>query len=150
MPRAAPVTITTLPSSCIGSSKMASIEVVQSTRISRCSCGRWPGPSSQESLRRPLPWRWLSGQPAFAPLVVLDLAIGLARADFVKAEIEFTNVGIGPQRVRAALQHDPPVLHHVAMLRHVERHGGVLFDEEDGEFFRHHQLADDSEKDRKS
>src|SRR5581483_10090030 len=34
-----------------------------------------------------------SGQPALAALVVLDVAIGLARADLVEAQIELPDVG---------------------------------------------------------
>src|SRR5580704_6005435 len=37
------------------------------------------------------------GQPALAPAVVLEVAVGFTRADLVEAEIELLDVGVLPQ-----------------------------------------------------
>src|SRR5262249_46182307 len=72
-------------------------------------------------------------QPAFATLVVLDLAIRLAGADLGEPEIELLDVGVLPQRVRTALQHDATRLHDVAVLGDGQGQRRVLLDEQHGE-----------------
>src|SRR5205807_4384988 len=45
-------------------------------------------------------------QPAFAALVVLDVAVGLARADFGEAQVKLLDVGVVAQAGRGAREHD--------------------------------------------
>src|SRR5262249_39574135 len=72
----------------------------------------------------------LLGQPAFTALVVLHVTVRLASADLGQPEVELLDVGVVPQRRRRALQHDPAVLHHVAVVGDGQRQGRVLLHEQ--------------------
>src|SRR5512134_688105 len=72
-------------------------------------------------------------EPAFAALVVLHLAVRLAGADLGEAEVELLDVGVLPEGLGAAFQHDAPVLHHVAVLGDRQRQRGVLLDQQHGQ-----------------
>src|SRR6266581_2212964 len=69
-------------------------------------------------------------QPALAPAVMLGVAVGFAGAGIVEPEIEFLDVGILPQAFGRAFEHDAAVFHDIAVVRDVERQGGVLLDEQ--------------------
>src|SRR5947207_14339429 len=71
-----------------------------------------------------------SGQPALAAAVALDLAIRLAAADLVQAEVELLDVRVLRQHVRLAFEHDAPGLEHVAVIGKRERHRRVLLYEQ--------------------
>src|SRR5262245_57557489 len=86
-----------------------------------------------------------SGKPAFAALIVLDVAVGFARADLVEAKIELADIGVGAQGLNATFQHDAPAFHDVAMMGYSQGHGGVLLDQEDGELLLFGQAPDDGE-----
>src|SRR5690349_16089606 len=86
-----------------------------------------------------------SGKPALAALIVLDVAVGLAGADLVEAEIELADIGVRAQSLDITLQHDAPVLHDVATVGYGQGHGGVLLDQKDGELLLLRQAADDGE-----
>src|SRR5438876_2374483 len=93
-----------------------------------------------------MPWpRCGSGQPALAAPVVLQVAIGFAGADFVEPEIELLDVGVLPQRFGGTLENDAAVLHDIAAVGDIERHGGVLLDQEHGQAALFAQPADDPE-----
>src|SRR2546421_11091748 len=70
--------------------------------------------SAHPSVRLIRPSR--SAQPAFTALVVLHLAIGLARAHLGEAQVELLDVGVVAQAGGGALQHDAAVFHHVAVV----------------------------------
>src|SRR5437016_5933605 len=89
--------------------------------FSPCAQGEWPWP------------RCGLGQPALAAPVVLQVAIGFAGADFVEPEIELLDVGVLPQRFGGTLENDAAVLHDIAAVGDIERHGGVLLDQEHGQ-----------------
>src|SRR6185436_4681939 len=80
--------------------------------------------------RTPRTDRAPSRQPPLAPLVVLHVAIRLPRPDLRQAEIELLDVGITAERLAAALQYDPAVLHHVAVVGDGEGQRRVLLDQE--------------------
>src|ERR1051326_309586 len=86
-----------------------------------------------------------SRQPALAPLVMLDVAVGLARADLVETEIEFLDVGVAAQLLGRTFQHDAAVLHHVAVVGDVEHDCCVLLDDENGEVALLLEASDDRE-----
>src|SRR4029077_7351063 len=88
---------------------------------------------------------WGSGEPALAAPVLLEVAIGLARADLVEPEIELLDVGVLLQGFSRALEYDPAVLHDVAVVGDIERHGGVLLDQEHGQAALFAQTPDDGE-----
>src|SRR5690349_23950668 len=69
--------------------------------------------------------------------VLLHFAIAAARRG--TAEIKLDHVGVRAQPLRRAVEDDAAVLHHIAIVRHIEREAGVLLDEDDG----HGQLAAD-------
>src|SRR4051812_12940783 len=68
-----------------------------------------------------------SAIPSPAAAVLLDVAVALARA---AAKVELLDVLMRAQALRRAVEHDPAVLHHVAVVRHVEGDFGVLLDHE--------------------
>src|SRR4051812_6307896 len=77
-----------------------------------------------------------SAIPSPAAAVLLDVAVAAARAgDFAGylAEIEFLDVGMIAQALGAAVEHDAAVLHHVGVVGDLERKGGALLDQQDGE-----------------
>src|SRR3989304_5461136 len=65
-------------------------------------------------------------QPPLPPPVVLHVAVALALPDAGEAEVELLDVLVLAQRLGVAVEHDAPVLHHVAVLRDPERHRRVL------------------------
>src|SRR5262245_324781 len=119
----------------------------------------WPPPMLAQALRftamtttsRPHPSTRLiespsgSAEPAFTALVVLHFPIRLASPDLGQAEIELLDVGVFAQAVRGTLQHDPPVLHHVAVVSDRQRQGGVLLDQQHGQLFLLVHALDDLE-----
>src|SRR5215475_13860186 len=86
-----------------------------------------------------------SRQPALAPLVVLHVAVGLARAYLVEAEIELFDIRIAAQLLGWPFQHDAAALHHIAMIGDVEDERGVLLDDEDREVALLLEATDDGE-----
>src|SRR5437588_13075623 len=86
-----------------------------------------------------------SRQPALAPLVVFDVAVGFASADLVEPEIELLDVGILAQGVGRAFEHDASVLHYIAVVGDVERQCCVLLDQQHGQVALVAQPADDAE-----
>src|SRR3954466_12357744 len=89
---------------------------------------------------RPPKARWSarsssSAIPASRAAVLLDVAIAAARTR--AAEIELGHIGVRAEALRCAVEHHPPVLHHIAIVRDIERHARVLLDEEN----RHAELA---------
>src|SRR6516164_1693407 len=71
-------------------------------------------------------------QPAFTTSVVLEVAVRLACADLVEPEIELLDIGVLAQTFCRALEDDAAVLHDIAMVGDVERHGRVLLDQKYG------------------
>src|SRR5947208_452417 len=96
----------------------------ETSRISSCAL-IWAAPPSE-----------VSCEPPLAAAVVLDVAVALSLPDPREAEIELLDVLVLADRLRVALQHDPPVLHHVAVLRDLERHRRVLLGEQHGDILR--------------
>src|SRR6058998_286070 len=86
-----------------------------------------------------------SRQPPFAATVVLHVAVALALPDARQPEVELLDVLVLDDRPRVAVEHDPPVLHHVAILGELERHRRVLLGEQDGHAFLAIEPADDVE-----
>src|SRR5438874_5975902 len=70
-----------------------------------------------------------SAIPAAAPAVLLHLAVAAPRA--AAAEIELRDVGMRTQPLGSAVEHHAAVLHHVAVVRDLQRHAGILLDEEE-------------------
>src|SRR5947207_1883800 len=105
----------------------------ETSRISSCAL-IWAAPPSE-----------VSCEPPLAAAVVLDVAVALSLADPREAEIELLDVLVLADRLRVALQHDPPVLHHVAVLRDLERHRRVLLGEQHGDMLLAVQAEDDVE-----
>src|SRR5262245_59615853 len=73
-----------------------------------------------------------SAQPAFASLVVLDVPIRLPGAHLGQAQIKLLDVRVIAQPGRRALQHDPPVLHDVAMIGNGQGQARVLLHKKNG------------------
>src|SRR5262245_60185572 len=73
-----------------------------------------------------------SAIPSPAAAILLDVAIAppLAAA---AAEIEFLDVGMAAQALGGAVEHDAAVLHHIAVVRDLERHRRALLDDQDGD-----------------
>src|SRR5262249_2516713 len=84
-------------------------------------------------------------QPALAPAVVLEVSVRLACADLVEPEIELLDIGVLAQTLGWALEDDAAVLHDIAMVGDVERHGRVLLDQKHGQLPLFAQPADDAE-----
>src|SRR5690349_10180937 len=77
-----------------------------------------------------------SAIPSPAAAILLDVAIGAPRAlggASRLAEVEFLHVGMGAQALGAAVEHDAAILHHIGMVGDLEREGGALLDQQDGE-----------------
>src|SRR3954470_5580227 len=64
-----------------------------------------------------------SAIPSAAAAILLDVAVTLARA---AAEVELLDVLVRAKALGRAVEHDAAVLHHVAIVGHVERDLGVL------------------------
>src|SRR4051812_44727358 len=77
--------------------------------------------------------------PALETLQVLETLALIAGA----AEIEFLDVLIVAQLVGAAVEHDLPLFHDVAVACHRQRGAGVLLDQQDGDAEVAVDLADD-------
>src|SRR6266481_7330331 len=113
--------------------------------------GRMPWPRSERwrSLRKAFPCGGGPGcglgETALAAPVVLEVEIGLACADFVEPEVELLDVGDLSQGFGRALEDDAAVLHDVAVVGDIERHGGVLLDQEHGQAALLAQPTDDAE-----
>src|SRR5262249_27089474 len=73
-----------------------------------------------------------SAIPSPAAAILLDLAVAAVLAADA-AEIELLDVGMVAQALRAAVEHDAPVLHHVAVVGDGERHGRALLDDQHGD-----------------
>src|SRR5688572_31237784 len=74
-------------------------------------------------------------QPPFTPAVMLHIAVGLALPDPGQPQVELLDVLVLADRLRVAVEHDAAVLHHVAVLRELQRDGGVLLREQHGHAF---------------
>src|SRR2546428_3436976 len=72
------------------------------------------------------------GKPAFSTFVVFDVAVRPAGADLGEAEVELLDVCVLGERRPGALEHDPPLLPHVALVGNGQRPGGVLLDHQPG------------------
>src|SRR4029077_17754494 len=84
-------------------------------------------------------------EPALPSAVMLGVAIGFAGAGLVEPEIEFLDVGILPQAVGRAFEHDAAVFHHIAVVGDVERQRRVLLYEEDRQLLLLLQSEDHAE-----
>src|SRR5262245_19946018 len=73
-----------------------------------------------------------SAIPSPAAAILLDVAVAPALAT-AAAEIEFLDVGMAVQALGGAVEHDAAVLHHVAVVRDLERHRRALLDDQDGD-----------------
>src|SRR5207237_6113298 len=76
-----------------------------------------------------------SAIPAAAPAVSLHLAVAAPHA--AAAVIYLRDVGVRTQPLGSAVEHHVAVLHPVAVVRALQRHAGILLDEEE----RHAKLA---------
>src|SRR3990170_3020336 len=92
------------------------------------------------SMRRPV-----SGQPPLATMVMLDVAVALALADSRQPQVDLLDVFVVADRLRVAVEHDPPVFHHIGILGEPERHRDVLLGEQDRHVPLPIQAADDLE-----
>src|SRR5437867_3020712 len=63
-----------------------------------------------------------SREPSLASPVVLHVAVALALPHARQSEVELLDVLVVGDRLRVAVEHDAPVLHHVAVLGELERH----------------------------
>src|SRR5690606_18790586 len=94
-----------------------------------------PGPGAGRA--RPARLRSTSvplwSQPALATLVVLDVPVALASALLAEAEVELVDVGVLPQLGGRALQHDPALLHDVAVVGYLQGAPGVLLHDKHGQ-----------------
>src|SRR5512139_428032 len=73
-----------------------------------------------------------SAIPPPAAAILLHIAVVPAFAAS-GAEIEFLDVGMAAQALGAAVEHDPAVLHHVAVVGDLQRHGRALLHDQDGD-----------------
>src|SRR5215470_11579595 len=73
-----------------------------------------------------------SREPALPPAVVLHVAVALALPDAGEPQIELLDVLVIADGTGVAVEHDPARLHHIAVLRVLQGHGGVLLGEQDG------------------
>src|SRR5262245_1308307 len=81
--------------------------------------------------RKPRPSTWSSAIPSPATAILLDVAIAAPRAAQRQAQIELLDVRVAAQALAVAVEHDPAVLHAVAIAGETERHGGALLDDGD-------------------
>src|SRR5262249_26763624 len=89
--------------------------------------------------------RLVSECPAFSALVELQVLEALAPAGLAEPEIEFADIVVAAQRVGRALEDDPAVLHHVAVVGDAQGDLGVLLDQEERRPALDVDLADDVE-----
>src|SRR5215467_2350501 len=87
----------------------------------------------------------ISGPPSSSPHLLALPAAGAADARVLDAEVEFLDVVLFEQARARVLHHDAPHLQHVAVVREVESHVGVLLHEEDGHALLAVDAADDVE-----
>src|SRR5215469_15708182 len=92
----------------------------------------------------PVRLTWGSSQPAFAPAVMLHLAIALA-AGCREPEIEFLDVFVGAQIGGGAIHHHTAVFEDVAVIGVAERDVGVLFGDQEADLFGLVETVDDGE-----
>src|SRR5436190_3047462 len=93
------------------------------SKLTPCSTRRPPNASETHSSRR------FSAIPAPAPAILLYVAIAAARRA-AGSEVELAYVLVSAQLLRRAVEDDPAVLHHVGVVRDVERDCRVLLDQE--------------------
>src|SRR5690606_8216091 len=74
-----------------------------------------------------------ASQPALAALVVLDVPVALPATLLAQAQVELLDVGVLPELGRRTLEHDPALLHDVAVVGDLEGAPGVLLHDEHGE-----------------
>ena len=67
-----------------------------------------------------------SGEQTPALAVAFDVAEA-APALGAEAEVEFFHIGIVPERLGGAVEHNPPAFQHVAVGRVAQRDVGILF-----------------------
>src|SRR5262249_48672676 len=89
--------------------------------------------------------RLVSECPAFSALVELQVLEALAPAGLAEPEIEFADIVVAAQRVGRALEDDPAVLHHVAVVGDAQGDLSVLLDQEERRPALDVDLADDVE-----
>src|SRR3990170_1669062 len=90
------------------------------------------------SMRRPV-----SGQPPLATMVMLDVAVALALADSRQPQVELLDVFVVADRLRVAVENDPPIFHDVGVLGAPQRHGDILLRQQDGHLLLPVEPADD-------
>src|SRR5712692_6079151 len=73
-----------------------------------------------------------SAIPSPAAAILLHVAVAPALAA-AAAEVEFLDVGMAAQALGRAIEHDPAVLHDVAVVGDFERHRRALLDDQDGD-----------------
>src|SRR5574341_2184618 len=76
--------------------------------------------------------------PPAAP-ILLDRAIAAPVAAAGLAEIEFADVLVRNEPLRIAVENDPAVFQHIAVIGHLQRQGGILLDDQN----RQRQIAAD-------
>src|SRR5262245_33595845 len=77
-----------------------------------------------------------SAIPSPAAAILLDVAVAPPLAALpaaLAAEIEFLDVGMAAQALRRSVEHDAAVLHHVAVVGDLQRHGRALLHDQDGD-----------------
>src|SRR6266571_1575608 len=74
----------------------------------------------------------ISAIPSPAAAILFHLAIAAPVARGV-AEIELLDVAVRQQARAVAVEHDPSILQHIAMVGDRERHGGALLDNHNGD-----------------
>src|SRR5574343_841816 len=94
-------------------------------------------------------WIWLKSHRlliALPPGFLLLPASLAAHAGFLHAEVELLDVLLLAQAGTGVFHHDAPVLQHIAVVRGIERHVGVLLHQQDGggplAIDAHHDLED--------
>src|SRR5215468_5937327 len=73
-----------------------------------------------------------SAIPSPAAAILLDVAIASSLATLA-AEIEFLHVRVRAQALSRAVEHDAAVFHDIAVVGDVERYGGALLHDQDGD-----------------
>src|SRR3990172_9026243 len=74
-----------------------------------------------------------SAIPPPAAAVLLDVAVAAAAAAARLAEVELLDVGVALEARAVAIEHDAAVLQHVAVVGDIQRYGGALLDQHDGD-----------------
>src|SRR5438445_3242779 len=85
------------------------------------------------------------GQPSLAPAVVFHVAVALALADAGQPQVELLDVLVVADRTGVAVQHDAAGLHHVAVLRVLQRHCRILLGQQHRDLLLAIEPADDLE-----